>query len=133
MPYSCIFEYCDVAPCQHSTFSTDVDYRDDFFDLLVDPERHREIWLLYHSPDGVSAEKAEEYAFELARCRRIRENWDRIQDDFRFNTSKYLEEKCGFKDTNIVYTPKKRKAMLELLKKKEQELMAVRHGATVPK
>jgi len=122
-PYSCMFQYCKEVPCAHSTFSTDPDNRDDFLDHLVDPNKHEEVWRLYHSRYGIPAEKAEEYASQLARCKRIIENWDKIRDEERFNKGKYLDENWGYKGRNLTFTPEEEKEIRELVKKRAQELM----------
>jgi hypothetical protein len=114
---------------------TDTDYRDNVLDRMVDPERYKEIWSAYRSPDGVSAEKAAEYASELARCKRIVDGWDMIQDDIRSNTVMYLE-KCGRKERNLVFSPARQKEMQKLLKQKNLEIKAeleARDGHTAQK
>ena len=106
-PYDCVLNQCDTTPCGHSSFSTNADYRADFADMINDCARYDKIWALYNQYKTKLFEETECFAFELARCQRIHDNWNTIQREVQDSKDTYAEE-SGFKTArNTSYSPAK--------------------------
>jgi hypothetical protein len=96
---------CPTYPCIHVACH-DPDWLEDLEELAADQESNKMAWDLYKSmygkfrstgpKDKLSAEKWDFFRPKVERCRRIRDKWDQINQDFvahaEYTRAQYMEE-----------------------------------------